>query len=77
MATTPFLPHHQPLSPLSFSKPSNSTETIKVDKETINMLMALGIGENLGFVKVNPVPVNSAHIGFGRPGVVGGPARRY
>ncbi|GMY25323.1 Ribosomal protein S17e [Fagus crenata] len=52
-----------------------STETIEVDKETLDMLASLGMSEIPGVVKVDPVPVNSAPIGFGRPG--GGPGRRY
>ncbi|KAK7345295.1 hypothetical protein VNO77_15896 [Canavalia gladiata] len=48
------------------------TEQIEVDKETLDMLAALGMSEIPGVVQVDPVPV-SAPIGFGR----GGAGRRY
>lgn len=50
------------------------TEQIEVDKETLDMLNALGMNEIPGLVQVDPVPVQQ-QLGFGRGGF-GGP-RRY
>ncbi|NMR96615.1 40S ribosomal protein S17 [Vibrio parahaemolyticus] len=48
------------------------TDQIEVDKETLDMLAALGMSEVPGIVQVDPVAVQ-APLGFGR----GGPGRRY
>ncbi|KAI4300592.1 hypothetical protein L6164_033951 [Bauhinia variegata] len=49
------------------------TEQIEVDKETLDMLSALGMSEIPGLVQVDPTPVQPQ---FGRGGF-GGPGRRY
>lgn len=49
------------------------TDHIEVDKETIDMLHALGMGDVPGIVQAEPTPV--PQIGFGRGGFGG--ARRY
>ncbi|KAF2307691.1 hypothetical protein GH714_030836 [Hevea brasiliensis] len=48
------------------------TEQIEVDKETIDMLAALGMGDIPGIVQVDPVAVPVTQFGFGRGGA---PAR--
>lgn len=52
-----------------------STDQIEVDKETIDMLAALGMGDIPGLVQVDPVSVPAPPAGFGRGGAAGG--RRY
>ncbi|EEF35465.1 40S ribosomal protein S17, putative [Ricinus communis] len=52
------------------------TDQIEVDKETIDMLAALGMGDMPGLVQVDPVAaVPVAQFGFGRG--AGGPGRRF
>ncbi|MFS7937779.1 putative ribosomal protein S17e [Helianthus anomalus] len=52
------------------------TDLIEVDKETTNMLVALGMGDLPGVVKatVEPQALRSVPCGFGRGG---GFARKY
>lgn len=50
------------------------TEQIEVDKETLDMLSALGMSEIPGLVQVDPVPVQQT-LGFGRGGF--GAGRRF
>ncbi|KAI9090742.1 hypothetical protein K1719_028595 [Acacia pycnantha] len=51
------------------------TDLIEVDKETLDMLNALGMNEIPGIVQVDPVPVQQS-FGFGRGGF-GGAGRRF
>lgn len=54
-----------------------NTALIEVDKETLDMLAALGMGEIPGLVEVDPVRVSAPPVGFGRGVPVGGPGNRY
>ncbi|WCJ34228.1 40S ribosomal protein S17 [Euphorbia peplus] len=54
---------------------SINTDQIQVDKETIDMLSALGMGDIPGLVWVDPVAVPVAQFGFGRG--AGGVGRRF
>ncbi|KAL5054820.1 hypothetical protein RYX36_035502 [Vicia faba] len=51
------------------------TDHIEVDKETLEMLSALGMSEIPGVVQVDPQPVQP--IPFGRGGAAGAPGRRF
>ncbi|KAF5750557.1 40S ribosomal protein S17-like [Tripterygium wilfordii] len=51
------------------------TEQIEVDKETIDMLAALGMSDIPGIVQVEPAAAPAAPMGFGRG--AGGPGRRF
>lgn len=51
------------------------TDHIEVDKETMDMLAALGMSEIPGVVKVDPVAAPVQSMGFGRG--AGGVGRRY
>ncbi|XP_054801961.1 40S ribosomal protein S17-like [Prosopis cineraria] len=51
------------------------TDQVEVDKETIDMLSALGMSEIPGIIQVDPVPVQQS-FGFGRGGF-GGAGRRF
>ncbi|PON97378.1 Ribosomal protein [Trema orientale] len=51
-----------------------STDHIEVDKETLDMLSALGMSDIPGLVRVDPVAVQAQPVGFGRSG---GAGRRY
>nr|ADR71230.1 40S ribosomal protein S17D [Hevea brasiliensis] len=53
------------------------TEQIEVDKETIDMLAALGMGDIPGIVQVDPVAVPVAQFGFGRGGAPARPGGRF
>ncbi|KAJ6720100.1 40S RIBOSOMAL PROTEIN S17 [Salix viminalis] len=55
-------------------KSSRQIHEIKVDKETIDMLAALGMSDVPGLVEVEPQPMIPTQ-GFGRGG--GGGARRF
>ncbi|WCJ40019.1 40S ribosomal protein S17 [Euphorbia peplus] len=50
-------------------------DEIKVDKETIDMLAALGMSDFPGLVEVEPTPMIAPQ-GFGRGGPAGGFQRR-
>ena len=52
-----------------------NTDYIEVDKETLDMLNALGMSEIPGLHQVDPTPVQP-QLGFGRGGF-GGAGRRY
>lgn len=52
------------------------TDVIKVDKETIDMLSALGMAELPGVVETEPEVVAPAMV-FGRGGAGGAGGRRY
>lgn len=53
-------------------KSAIKTDEIEVDKETIDMLSALGMGDMPGLKRVDPTSLQPQQLGFGR----GGP-RRY
>ncbi|KAJ9184545.1 hypothetical protein P3X46_004259 [Hevea brasiliensis] len=53
------------------------TEQIEVDKETIDMLAALGMGDIPGIVQVDPVAVPVTQFGFGRGGAPARPGGRF
>lgn len=52
------------------------TDHIEVDKETLDMLAALGMSEIPGVVQVDPVPVQQVPFGRGA-GVAAGGGRRF
>ena len=51
------------------------THRIQVDKETLDMLTALGISDMPGIVQVEPLPVQQHPLRFARGGGGGGGAR--
>jgi small subunit ribosomal protein S17e len=53
------------------------TDHIEVDKETLDMLAALGMSEIPGVVQVDPVPVQQIPFGRGAGAAGGGAGRRF